>query len=397
MRHHNRGLSIVRNRPQRLNQGAATSLISNNTALASYRTARASAASSPCDILWVGDSLTEGFNVCAYGSRFQDLIIQRLKTAYPSGATGQSGSSYIPAFYSSSPSAWTGPQSYTSRTGTPSEGTGGIGGRTLRLFNVGDSQTYTFTGTGCDVLYVGHLGVYGTFIISVDGGTTEGTNQFTIDAAAAGGATDARAKQIRGLSAASHTIKITHATLGPSSLGTFHYGLVAYNGDEAKGIRGIDCAHQSWTPAAMNSSGIDGLTLFTNVKLIVMPMAGIGYVNQTALATFKSDTQTLVNNIRTNIGNATCPVLFVGFDTPGSVAAQPITYASYVQQYQDLCGSLANCALYDMKTVYPYANPTGTPVNEGGDPGWIDTADRVHLLTAGEAGVDVNLGAALLL
>jgi len=387
--------------------GGASSAIYNNANLTSFRTARSNAGSSPCDILFVDDSNGEGFNA-GYGTRYQDLLIKRFRTtAAVSGVTEIGGSNYIPAFYSVSPNAWTGTQPYNAAldTGTINAGASAFAGKSANFASVGASRTWEFkvlpssVAVQCDkieMLYPAWTTTYGQFKIQIDGGTTENTDQFTITSTGSGAVTKWTSPS---LTPGAHTIKVTALTLGASTLSVVVLGFNLYNGDSAKGMRSIDCCRQSWKVADFNSNqAFKGLNQFPNVKLIVFGLTTNDYRAQTALATYESGILTALSTIRTAIGNATCPVLFMPKTEPGDVASQPIPWnsvsdrVSYVGRQKDICDVAGNyCSQLDLGALglETAAKSPTTPIDSNGT--W--TTDRLHLTNpTGHARVDTLAG-----
>lgn len=363
--------------------GATPSLIYNNAAIAPWRTALGNRSSSPAQILFVGDSITEGFNA-AYGTRWQDKVIQNLKTAYPtSGATGQNGSTYIPAAYATSPNTWTGTQPYTPGldSGTLNTGANGVfSGHTLAFASVGATRTWTFNGAVFDkfeVIYNGWTGQFGTFTINIDGvdePVVSATGSPTIQKWTSGT-----------LSATTHTIKITATTVGASGNSVVIGGFNLYNGDATKGIHGIDCGRQSWKIADFNSNNaFDALTQFTGIDLVVMALTTNDYNAQTALATYAASISTALSTIRTKTGNSTLPCLHLAYTEPGNTASQAIAYQSYVNQLKTLADTPSNYTAVLELGPLGLATAAKSPTNPVDALGHWDT-DRLHPTVTGHA------------
>jgi lysophospholipase L1-like esterase len=206
-----------------------------------FRAALGKRATSPVDILAIGDSVTEGQGVTSPpAGRWLTLLRDQLRTAFPAGVTG--GAGYIPS--QSTISGYTSPVAYT---GTASNLTSfGLGLRCKQMSS-GATATLTFTGTGVDIVYVKGSSA-STFTWAVDGGSTTNVNTN-------GATSDGNVAQIRGLSAASHTLVVT-ATANY----IFLDGFMVYNGDEAAGIRVWDAGHAGFRSADFSgaSANADG-------------------------------------------------------------------------------------------------------------------------------------------
>jgi len=341
-----------------------------------------------------GDSITERFNSYTYGLGWQDLFAQALRTAFPTtGATGQSGSAYVPSFYSHSPNAWTGTQSYIvgSDTGTVNEGASGLfSGHVVTLGSVGASRSYNWSGTSFRFPYAGWTGVYGSFRLQVDGGTTPGTDQFDITST---GADSIELFTSPTFAAGAHTLKVTALTVGGSTLSVAYPGVIFHNGDETKGILTLDGAHQTWRPQDFLTSGqnamaaLNVLTSFGDVPFIIIALTTNPYIFQDALATFTTNLTSMASQARAEVGDTNCPILFVSFTQPGDVATRAIPfvgtagtpgYITTVDAFCDSDGKSAHLKMGNNGLVTPPVLPTV-------DPTGVWSGDGIHPTTFGQA------------
>jgi lysophospholipase L1-like esterase len=154
--------------------GGATAAADNNAGLAQFRHALSTVGSKPVNVVFVGDSITEGFGVTSDSARFQDLLRHDLQRAYdPPGVAG--GQGYVPLWHGT---GWKGPQQWTTGTTDPNgiapvfisrglglglRGGGLTGGQFAQLTTSGDRfwVMYTQSPVGWD------MGV------SVDGGPVQ--------------------------------------------------------------------------------------------------------------------------------------------------------------------------------------------------------------------------------
>lgn len=175
---------------------------------------------SPVDILTVGHSWIQGAGgsgTVSVERIFQAQLRDALRAQFPTpGVVGGAGNFAanisVTADY---PAVNTG--SFTTN------GNYGLGRRSWQ-FTGAVTLTFTFTGTGADIVWTRNT-TLGTFAYTVDGGAA--TNVATAGALAPG-----QAVQIRGLAAGPHTIVVSVVS-GTVLVENF----VAYNGDETKGIR----------------------------------------------------------------------------------------------------------------------------------------------------------------
>lgn len=197
--------------------------------LATVRAALSSAATAPVDVLFLGDSITEGAVATSGSQRWVELLRDKLRARFPSGATG--GEGYVPGYYevTSLPDRFT-----NTGTVTASGTVGGLGHRTLAM-TVGATSTVTFYGTGVDVFYSKGPAL-GTFSWSIDGGAA--TNVPATQPANAAGLR----VQVRGLAPGNHTLTVT-AVAGA----TWLEGVMVYNSDETKGVRVWEAGHSGYT------------------------------------------------------------------------------------------------------------------------------------------------------
>jgi lysophospholipase L1-like esterase len=224
--------------------------------LKTFRARLAARAISPVDIVFVGDSKTEGTGATVPANRWQSQFLGLLRAKWqPAGVAG--GFGYIPAIYvSSTLSAYSptlGGAAATKVTPT-SNLTYGLGKRSVLLQASGDSITWDLgpasvfgAVTGVDVMYVQGSG-QGTFNVTVDGGSptlvtaTDVTNVY-----------GELYQAIRGLDrTVAHTVTCTWVS-GAVNIS----GVMAYDGDETVGIRGWDGGHHGVSAtqiAATNNS-----------------------------------------------------------------------------------------------------------------------------------------------
>jgi lysophospholipase L1-like esterase len=210
------------------------------TPLRPWLAALAKRDTSPADMYTLGDSITEGVGVSTKGARWADLLLSNLRAwAQPAGVTG--GEGFVPIAYNLNnfPQRWTTTGTLGTTVFAQSYGPG------LRAYqlNGGVAASLTFTGTGCDILYVkGSWG--GTMQVAVDGGTATNVPQF--NATAADGF---RYQGIRGLDpGVPHTVTVTASGV------IIVAGAVVYNGDETQGIRLLEAGRSGATCAGFVAS-----------------------------------------------------------------------------------------------------------------------------------------------
>lgn len=341
--------------------------IYQTSALATFRTALANRASAPCTIAVAGDSW--GYYNGSFGQRWPDLLGNNLRTAFPTtGATSVGGSTYKEVFFSNTlnDGLWNGETSWTSVTGAGgTSGNSGFGRSSMAFGTAGAGYRWSWSGTSCGVYFPGGVGyAAGSVSIAIDGGTPTTVTPSTYGNTAVEWSSGA-------LSNGSHTIDI----LGVSG-GTAALGLMFYNGDESKGIRTMNGARGGATSSEASLMGTyfsDGVLKLAPAKLGIIALTINDYNAQTALATFKTNIQARISDMRTSAGNASLPILLVGWNQPGNIGVLSLSYASYVAKLKEVADADALVAVLDLQDYVPVCQTSGTP-----DPIGFWHTDRLH-------------------
>lgn len=303
-------------------------VVVNNSALDAFRTARTNRASGTCDIVLIGDSWGESERATTYANGFVPKLVTALETAYPTtGVTALGRSTFIPWDYANgSGGSLAVEHAYTSKTGTWTGGTGGVGNHNGRPTTVGDKLTYTFTGDGFAVAYWCQTG-FGVLGVKIDG-----VVQTSIHTALGTGGQ--RLSPIYSMSAGTHTVEISWAS---GTTAPMFHGCMVYHGNQTKGLRIIN-AHRS----AAWSGDRDNMTSWTRDSYEAFPsdlgfyspdliVANLSltndYNNQTALATFQTYTQAVLDRLR--FRSANCPVLLWAGNAPNDQGVKAIPWTSY--------------------------------------------------------------------
>jgi lysophospholipase L1-like esterase len=345
----------------------------NARALRTFRTALVNASSAPCDILFVGTSISEGQKSTKAENRFIAKLRDGLRALYqPAGVTG--GFGYHPSLYSAQATTFT---SLITNVGALNRSSSyGLGLRSYILSSSAATVTWTFTGTGFDLVYV--VGpATGTFSYQVDGGAAVNVN--TNNATLADGHTT----QVRGLSATSHTVTINWVS-GTSLVN----GIMIYNGDETKGIRVWDGAHSGYasTDFAATPGWLQHIGTALNPSLVIIELSTNDYYLGKPVATLTANVQSMIASIKANMSNGTTPsfLLVNVWDRPQGGGTIVDTWANYKAGYAAVAASDANVALIDLSLR---VNP-GTASASGG---LLDPTDMVHPVDLGHAFIGPTL------
>ena len=302
-------------------------------ALSRFRTALAARNTSPVDMLHIGDSVTWGLKAGSHAAKWTSVLRDTLRTRYAtSGVTG--GFGHMSAVQNFGADTFS-DISITKTGGADGSAAFGIDQCGYNLDGSGDKITYTFTGTGADFFYAVYGGG-GTFSVKVDGGTatninTNGTLNYTT-----------RDQSIRGLTAGAHTVELAWVSGGT----VFTHGLMAYNGDETKGIRSwnaawpgsasfywADPAHPNWL----------GMVNHCNPALVTIELGLNDCGTNIAPATYKAQVRTLITNIKARASSVPSFVLIPTW--PITVTETAYWWDSYISAMREIAETDADRAV----------------------------------------------------
>lgn len=254
--------------------------------------ANAKAGLGPCDICTIGTSITEGRGPTAVTGRWLDRLRDMLRTGFqPSGVAG--GYGFIPPAWGNVAIT---PASMTVAGSPVYSGFYGPGIRAAHMTTSAMKATFTFTGTGFDILWSGGTGA-GVGYYKVDGGSA------VTFSTVLGANSDGNKTSVTGLAVASHTVEV-----GWSSGGYFIFdGAMLYNGDELVGIRVWDGGHSGYTSNQfINGNGIywqKNLTLI-QPALVLIELGANDPPGSVSVATFKANLLALIASVKANVTRA---------------------------------------------------------------------------------------------
>jgi lysophospholipase L1-like esterase len=342
-------------------------------ALATFRRALAARDTAPVNMWHIGDSITVGVSPATLSTRWASILRDRLRAGFPTTGNPAGGFGY----YSANPAN----NSAVVNTGGVLTSQGGLAfspdSYVWRAYASGDKQVYTFTGTGADILYWDNsFGAGQAFYWKVDGGAA--TNVVT-DAAY----TALKRVQVRNLTAGSHTIEVGWA----AGNGTTSYspisGIVAYNGDEAKGFRSIAAGISGGTTGtwnAMATGPFETAKLYApDLVILALGTNDYGGTTPVSAATYKTNLQSMISKIKSA--------------TTGKVPSFVIAFPAEIAKANPLDPfSAYRAAAYDIATADPdnvtvldwgaRFNPVPT---FGSTLGGLLHTDYVHPTAAGHA------------
>lgn len=252
--------------------------------LREWRAARAKALTATTPKLHVnliGDSISEGSGSTNNYTKGLGGLLRQYLTSAPFPNTGLG---FIPAHYATSePSKW------LTLVGSWNDGDGsfGVGKKTKTSSTVGNTATFTFTGTGYVIHYVQRSGG-GSFSVSVDGGapTTVNTN---------GAASHQKSSQF-GLANASHTVVITVTAAGTTGVNLLGYetSVGATSGIQFNLMAKYGSVLKDHTPALQTQFEIDQWT----PKLTIIALMANDFGGQTALKDYHEGMELLIKKAR---------------------------------------------------------------------------------------------------
>lgn len=339
--------------------------------LKTFNAKKAKRATSPIDIVFMGDSKTEGTGATNPATRWQALVLSAMRAKWQSvGIVG--GFGYIPAVYVSpsltaySPILSGGASAKITPT---SNSTYGLGKRSVLLNGAGQTITFnlgpiTVFGriTDADICYVQGSG-QGTFTVTVDGGAP-----VTVTATNVAAVYNQRF-HIAGLDRnVGHTITIAWSS-GIVNI----EGLMAYDGDYNLGIRSWDAGHHGVSASQIS---------ITNAE----PWAAIGQIAPALLWYMMGRNdfsggqpiQTIIANVTAHINaiRSACiipPSIILGIDYADAEINAVSGFDSWYTAMKGIAKADGNIAILDLY------KRMGTLNNAVADPLGILDIDHIHL------------------
>lgn len=299
----------------------------------------------PVDILFLGDSITEGMLCSAVGRRWIDLARDRLRERFPvTGVVG--GVGYVPSWYAfSSPVG----QGFTLSGNHSIASSYGLGRRSRSLgtdtgAGVGKA-TITRTCSSFDVCYRRSANS-GTLSIKIDGGA----------AAITAAGTDSDQTWNSGpLTPGAHTVEIA---LNPTGGSQTLEGVMFYNGDETKGIRMWEGAQTGTYAAQFNAVDAGGNAGWADAIPRINPdLVVMGWVTNDAFtgagnkgaASYKASMQNVIDLVRTKAANV--PVLLMPPYERNATLVEP--WGNYLTALQQIASAYPNVAYADFGERIP--------------------------------------------
>lgn len=335
-----------------------------------FHFALAQRAYAPCDVLIIGDSISEGTGATVRSRRWVDQFQKRMRELYPTtGVNG--GEGFVKGSYSQSvtyPYA----DGWTYGGNLSGNGTFGFGRSCVVLKGPDGSMWRPFTGTSIKVLfmtsstlgnvevrYVAHTGSAPTFPVSAN--ATASATSGTSAAALNGSLT------VTFPSRGTYDVQIKHvaATTGAGSGDVFINGVWAYDGDENAGVRITESAQHgstsaNWTPgAALPNSSTNqdsyamtaGIALL-NPALVIIGLGGNDRTTSVPVSTYKANINSLIQVINDNVSPDPSIVL-LGEYQEGTSAEE---WTDFLAAQQSIADAHTNVYFYSLYDRFPLAS-----------------------------------------
>ncbi|ALY08463.1 minor tail protein [Arthrobacter phage Anansi] len=314
--------------------------------LQDYQTKLANAANVQCNIVAMGDSITEGTGASNVVNRWQTIMQTELR--YRHGALTGATFPWIPTW----------PR--TSAPGMPVTRSGNVGvdvnrgiGWKAGIINTDGAVTFTFTGTSFKLIVL-KGSTTGVMDVSIDGGAVQSYNTNSIT----GGGSDAAYKWDSGpLTRGTHTARVTWNASSPANYGIYLFGCLTYDGDETNGIRVLDGGYHGsnssmYTSAQLTQLGAN-INSVGNVGLVISAVGTNDYGQSTPIATFKERLELFVSTLRST--GYTGSIAFCGVykGLTSGVARDDALWTSYLDQMRQVAATDSKVAFFDWRLRMP--------------------------------------------
>ena len=313
-------------------------------------------ASAPCNIVAVGDSITEGYPPSGVRTNllteecWRALLVSKLRSAFPtSGAAGTGG--YYAALHNNVE-----PNDYpVTRNGVLSQNASGFGLRNVFLRAAGNYVEFTCPANTTSVDVIWHRTPSASnFSWQINGGAATNVT-------ASGTDTDGMVTNITGV-VAGDKIRVNYV----SGAGALINGFFAYGGDEAKGIRMWDSGRATVTCSTLVASSTS--VWFQNFNVVqpdlVMILIGANDASKTnglrTSAQFAADLQTLITNIKAQCTVAPSIMLMTQWQV--STPVEP--WENYVNVIKAAAAADDDIMFFDMRNII-WKRPFGSDTAGG--------------------------------
>jgi len=348
--------------PERLTDTALNATIATATAgkldgkdydaMRAFRAAVGDRSGGGCRIYVRGSSTAEGAMATTYDKTWQRILVNTLRERYPAraGVTHDTGAGFWPPYYQMEP--------YPARVGTasgahPTFTTSGLAGKG-QFIPVGQTRTFTFTGTHFDIWY-NKLNEATTMTYTVDGGAAVDVN---IQNAAVAVST----VQVGPLTAGEHTVVIGNKA---GSAGSVPFlGFMSYNGSRTAGFHlwegGFSGRHTAqWTDSSSVNfeRWTDAVALINPNLVIDVPFLNDVVLGGGSAAAAKTAQQAIIDKINSKVAPDPTYLIVLGW-LRKDVPEQNDPWTLYKEKAYELAATNPNVCVLDV------GDAVGTPLDK---------------------------------
>lgn len=274
-----------------------------------------------CNVVCLGDSITEGQGADTVERRWIARLRDNLRSQFQTSGLSNGGRGFLGASNSGQVSfSWP-----ATITGSPATGaTLGPKSQFLQLNASGQSVSYILTGDSADIMWT-QVPFGGTFSWAVDGGSA--TNISTNG----GSIADGRLTHISLGAAGQHTLTLTWVS-GNSNID----GVTEFNGDYSLGIQVHDAAHYGWQTsnwASVTANGAAGPAAAIAALSPSLIIISLGFNDQFANVTpqtFAANITTIISQLRTQLANPLPSIILNMYPPRTGQSGYTYPWAEYV-------------------------------------------------------------------
>lgn len=317
--------------------------LTGSSGLTGLYTAIANRDTGRCDIVCIGDSITEGEGALTFAEIWVEQANRAMREAYPTVANGSKGGlGFVPVF-TTGETSYTWP--WTLVSGTPG------------TLDLGPVRECLFTSAACSVSWTAPAGTTSVKVMYYDGSSgTAGTFSVSKN----GGAATNFSNGMTGVDKLTSSITMTGGDVLTVAWvsGTIAIdGLVHFAGDEASGITFHEAGHYGWDAGTTSTGWTQPETFglnwaqvyaggFPTVPACIMIFLGANDANTYTAAQYQANITALIALIRAQTGLANVPIWLVASYTNSGTPVDPGGWPAYV------------AALRAIATVTPFSHVT---------------------------------------
>lgn len=234
-----------------------------------------------CNVICLGDSITEGQAASTFDNAWRSRLRDMLRSTFPTPGVAGGGRGYLNL-------TGTGELSFvwpSTISGAPPGVSTGPKGSGLQFNQAGHQVVYNLTGDFADIMWE-QVPLGGTFSWKVDAGAA--TNVSTN-----GGSTvDGKLTRIA-LGGGAHTLTLAWVS------GTLNIdGVIEYNGDSAAGLQVHDCGHYGWQTSSWLGVSPWNAIAALNPALVIITLGVNDQFLNVVPATYGANLASIISNIR---------------------------------------------------------------------------------------------------